>query len=135
MATAYVELVDDRRFEGLTIEDIHAALPTEHALPYTHLYLADATTFSSPGLFLLGVDLRSVERTSTRARSTSPRGPWSRSRRCTSGTRTVGGDRLCRLDGFDSGVLVEGDAEPVESLAQVAAGLRGEPGAQLGFRA
>jgi hypothetical protein len=43
----------------------------------------------------------------------------------------VGGDGTGRLDAGDGGVLVHGDAEPVERAQHVTAGLRAQPAPEL----
>ncbi|SEH00875.1 hypothetical protein SAMN05444920_11864 [Nonomuraea solani] len=57
-AISYVTPVDQEEYRGLLPEMALAAAPyTGHDLPYDHLYLADAETFASDDLPLLGIDL------------------------------------------------------------------------------
>ncbi|MFH8369526.1 DUF6924 domain-containing protein [Streptomyces sp. NPDC018031] len=57
-AISYLTPVDEERYRGLLPGAVLAAAPgTGHDLPYDHLYLADAGTFASPDLPLLGIDL------------------------------------------------------------------------------
>ncbi|MFI1198166.1 DUF6924 domain-containing protein [Streptomyces sp. NPDC020883] len=57
-ATMYVTPVDDEKYRGLPAETVLAAAPyTGHELPYDHIYLADAETFASDDLPLLGIDI------------------------------------------------------------------------------
>ncbi|AKN73661.1 hypothetical protein QR97_31380 [Streptomyces sp. PBH53] len=51
--TVYVTLVDDVHYEGITAADVTALAPAAHDLGY----LADAQTFASPDLPLLGIDI------------------------------------------------------------------------------
>jgi hypothetical protein len=56
-AVHYVTTLSDEKFRGVRAADVLAAAPPEHTLPYGHLYLADAETFASDDLPLLGIDL------------------------------------------------------------------------------
>lgn len=57
-AVSYVTPVDKERYRGLGPDLVLAAAPyTGHDLPYDHLYLADAETFASDDLPLLGIDI------------------------------------------------------------------------------
>ncbi|KUJ64064.1 hypothetical protein ACZ90_62370 [Streptomyces albus subsp. albus] len=57
-AIAYVTPVDKEKYRDLLPETVLAAAPdTGHDLPYDHLYLADAETFASEDLPLLGIDI------------------------------------------------------------------------------
>ncbi|MGK5640209.1 DUF6924 domain-containing protein [Streptomyces sp. URMC 126] len=57
-AIAYVVPVDKEKFRDLSPETVLAGAPrTGHDLSYDHLYLADAQTFVSDELPLLGIDL------------------------------------------------------------------------------
>jgi hypothetical protein len=57
-AISYVTPVDKEKYRGLLPEMVLAAAPyTGHDLPYDHLYLADAETFASEDLPLLGIDI------------------------------------------------------------------------------
>lgn len=57
-AITYVIPIDDEKYQGLLPETVLAAAPeTGHDLPYDHLYLADAATFASDELPLLGIDI------------------------------------------------------------------------------
>ncbi|MCK7626075.1 hypothetical protein MUU72_23710 [Streptomyces sp. RS10V-4] len=57
-ALSYVTPVDKEKYRGLLLETVLAAAPdTGHDLPYDHLYLADAETFASDELPLLGIDI------------------------------------------------------------------------------
>lgn len=57
-AVSYVTPVDKEKYRGLGPDMVLAAAPyTGHDLPYDHLYLADAETFASDDLPLLGIDI------------------------------------------------------------------------------
>ncbi|MEE4418082.1 DUF6924 domain-containing protein [Streptomyces bugieae] len=57
-ATSYVNPVGKEKYRGLLADMVLAAAPyTGHDLPYDHLYLADAETFASDDLPLLGIDI------------------------------------------------------------------------------
>lgn len=57
-AISYVTPIDEEKYRGLLPETVLAAAPeTSHDLPYDHLYLADAETFASDDLPLLGIDI------------------------------------------------------------------------------
>ncbi|MFE3637204.1 DUF6924 domain-containing protein [Streptomyces sp. NPDC059168] len=56
-AIDYVTPVNDVHYEGIAAADVTALAPAAHELGYGHLYLADAQTFASPGLPLLGIDI------------------------------------------------------------------------------
>ncbi|MEU9119039.1 hypothetical protein AB0C96_04110 [Streptomyces sp. NPDC048506] len=57
-AISYVTPIDKEKYRGLVPETVLAAAPdTGHGLPYDHLYLADAETFASDDLPLLGIDI------------------------------------------------------------------------------
>jgi hypothetical protein len=61
-AVAYVSPVDRKEYQGLLPEMVVTAAPgSGHDLPYTHLYLADAETFASDELPLLGIDIHVYE--------------------------------------------------------------------------
>ncbi|MEU5011702.1 hypothetical protein AB0G35_15655 [Streptomyces sp. NPDC021749] len=57
-AASYVTPVSKEKYRGLSPDMVLAAAPyTGHDLPYDHLYLADAQTFASAELPLLGIDI------------------------------------------------------------------------------
>ncbi|MFD8542413.1 DUF6924 domain-containing protein [Streptomyces sp. NPDC059649] len=57
-AISYVAPVSKEKYRGLIADMVLAAAPyTGHDLPYDHLYLADAETFASDDLPLLGIDI------------------------------------------------------------------------------
>ncbi|MFD3515699.1 DUF6924 domain-containing protein [Streptomyces sp. NPDC058657] len=61
-AIDYVIPLDEEEYRGLLPEMVLAAAPgTGHDLPYDHLYLADAETFASDDLPLLGIDIHVSE--------------------------------------------------------------------------
>ncbi|MET9290713.1 hypothetical protein [Streptomyces sp. NPDC003077] len=57
-AISYVIPIDKEKYRGLLPETVLAAAPDAgHDLAYDHLYLADAETFASDELPLLGIDI------------------------------------------------------------------------------
>ncbi|MGW3564523.1 DUF6924 domain-containing protein [Streptomyces sp. NPDC000941] len=56
-AVHYVAEVDHDTYRGTQPGDVLAAAPADHDLAYDHVYLADAVTFASEDLPLLGIDI------------------------------------------------------------------------------
>ncbi|REK91896.1 hypothetical protein DY245_02320 [Streptomyces inhibens] len=56
-AVHYVGELDHDKYRGTRPGDVLAAAPAGHGLAYGHVYLADAVTFASDDLPLLGVDI------------------------------------------------------------------------------